>query len=86
MQKRVQKANPTRYGSTPMGKVYEDEAVEIIIFFEHINVDGLHTWVKLVEVKHMLGVLKGMEAGVVSVNEHTLDTTHLQLMEDIKNI
>ena len=83
--KRVQEANLNKYGSRPLGKVYDSEMIDNIISFEHINVDGLNTRDNLIEIQHLLGTLKGMETGVFSVNEHTLDTTQPQLMKDIRD-
>ena len=82
----VQKDNYEKYGSSPLEKTYHDSIVDNIITFEHINVNGLSAKENLVEVKHLLKTMQGINAGVVSVNEHTLDTTQPQLMKKIKDI
>ena len=79
----VQKDNQNQYGSKPLERTYSPSVIDNIISFEHINANGLNTKDNFVEIQHFLRTLQGINAGVFSVNEHTLDTTQPLLMKRI---
>ena len=54
-----------------------------MISFEHINVNGLSTKNDMYEIDEVLGTLKDMEAGVFSLNEHTLNTAKPTVMKKL---
>ena len=78
---KVKRANDGKYATKLPSHEYETSESDIISF-EHINVNGLSSKNDLIEVKHLLGTLTDMEAGIYSVSEHTLDSTQASLRKN----
>ena len=71
--KRVDHLKKTEATPRPVEE-YLREVGDKVITFEHLNVNGINAQGDLLELEHILRVFKEMEAGVISINEHTLDT------------
>ena len=65
---------------TPSQK-YGPDAHDEVISFEHININGINAHDNFVELDNVMGILRTMEAGVFSINEHNMDTTNQLMMK-----
>ena len=84
-QKQVRKLNKGVALTRPTEE-FRREVGNDIITFEHLNVNGINTKGGFTELDHVMRVFQCMEAGVVSINEHTLDTTKPRLMKKVAEV
>ena len=57
-----------------------------IVSFEHINVNGVSTKQNFFEMEQLMNTMEQMGAGVMSFNEHKLDTTNPGLRRRVKEV
>ena len=57
-----------------------------ILSFEHININGIGRHDNMIEMTNIMGILRNLQAGVFSINEHSLNTSNPTLLKKFYEI
>ena len=83
-EQRLEQGNRGKFPSLKLSKEYKEEDIDNIFSLEHINVNEISTRYGMIELQNVFDALHHIEAGMFSINEHTLDTTQKDLWNKIQ--